>query len=294
MSLDALMAVTQKLSASMDALAALGAELRLRTEQTFVSPQVRHLILESVRHLDPALLTDIAPDEEWAALSIIESQFGQALDLLRSPQRSAGWTHEDSTILNGQGLISRRFVRDFESLAKQSPGLNATLRQPGTFLDVGTGTGWLAIEVARAWPTWNVVGIDRFEPALRLARKNVESSGVGIRIELRAQSLEQLEDIERFSLAWLPGAFLPSAIMTGALERTRRSLVSGGWVLFALFTPPSGPGGETLSALKVSRNGGHLWSASEVTGHLNSSGFEEVISVSTRGSTIIAGKRTEH
>ena len=37
----------------------------------------------------------------------------------------------------------------------------------------GTGVGWLAVALARAYPEARVVGIDIFPPALELARANV-------------------------------------------------------------------------------------------------------------------------
>ena len=290
MSIESLMTATQSLGASMDALAALGAELRLRREGLFAAPRVRQLVQEVVQRIDPKMLNGITADQEVTALAIIEAFFRQAADLLESPARAPGWSTRDPAVINGQGLTSRRFVRAIEMVAARMPDLKATLERPGSFLDVGTGAGWLAIEAARSWPAWKVVGIDRWEPALSLARTNVAASGMQQRIELRAQSVEQLEDKDAFTLAWLPGPFLPADIVPAALERIRRALVPGGWLVFSLFASPPGPLGEALTALKVVRNGGHPWKTADVEHKLGDLGFEQIESSSTAGSTLIVGR----
>lgn len=48
----------------------------------------------------------------------------------------------------------------------------------GKTLDVGTGTGLLALGFARSLPDMEVVGLDLSEEALQVARENVQKSGV--------------------------------------------------------------------------------------------------------------------
>ncbi|MBU7026649.1 MAG: class I SAM-dependent methyltransferase [Theionarchaea archaeon] len=50
--------------------------------------------------------------------------------------------------------------------------------EKGKTLDVGTGTGLLAIGFAKAFPDMEVVGLDLSEEALQVARENVQKSGV--------------------------------------------------------------------------------------------------------------------
>ena len=50
--------------------------------------------------------------------------------------------------------------------------------QKGKTLDIGTGTGLLAIGFAEAFPDMEVVGLDLSEEALQVARENVQKSGV--------------------------------------------------------------------------------------------------------------------
>jgi SAM-dependent methyltransferase len=100
----------------------------------------------------------------------------QAIDLMENPAHAPGWNYEDPVVLESQGQVSRLIVRGIDMLATQRPDISATLRQPGAFLDVGTGVGWLAIEAARTWPALRVVGIDSWDPALTLAQKNLTQS----------------------------------------------------------------------------------------------------------------------
>jgi SAM-dependent methyltransferase len=190
------------------------------------------------------------------------------------------------------GLRSRRFVPHIEVLASRRAEVGEALRGPGALLDVGTGTGWLAIEAARAWPAWKVVGIDRHGPALDLARANVAASGTAGRIELRRQSVEQLEDVEVFSMAWLPGPFLPPGIVAAALERCRRALRPGGWLVFGLFMPPSEVFGQALNALKIVRDGGYPWTKEEVEERLRDLGFGQIESYSSAPPMLhVAGRK---
>jgi methylase of polypeptide subunit release factors len=99
-------------------------------------------------------------------------------------------------------------------MAAQRPELSHVLRRPGAFLDVGTGVGELAIEAAGSWPALRIVGIDPWEPALTLARKNLAKSGLVERVELRSQRMEQLEETATFTLAWVPGPFISADVGT--------------------------------------------------------------------------------
>jgi NAD(P)-dependent dehydrogenase (short-subunit alcohol dehydrogenase family) len=166
----------QKLNSSVEALAALGAELRLRCRSLEGDPQVRSLLQDVTHQIDPELFDNFSPDQQRTALALIQTSFRQAIDLLENPERAPGWNYEDPVILDSQGQVSRLIVRSIETMAAQRPEFGATLKETGTFLDIGTGVGWLAIEAARTWPTLRVVGIGSWQPALDLAQQNLAKS----------------------------------------------------------------------------------------------------------------------
>jgi hypothetical protein len=152
MSFESLMRELQALNSSVEALAAIGAELRLRGEGLSDEPRVRSLLQGLVHKIDPGLFEGLKPSQELTAIALIQTSFRQAIDLLENPARPPGWTYEDPVILESQGQVSRLIVRSIKIIAAQLPDLDSTLRQPGTFLDIGTGVGWLAVETARTWP----------------------------------------------------------------------------------------------------------------------------------------------
>jgi SAM-dependent methyltransferase len=276
MSQETLLSVSQRLNASVEALAALGAELRLRRDGTKIEACVRDGLREVVDGLQPDLLDSASADQEAVCLAFIQAFFRQALDLLENPARAPGWTYEDPIVLQAMGQASRRVVHAINELASQRPRLRTTLERPGVLLDIGTGVGWFAIEAARTWPALDVVGLDIWEPALALAYKNCADTGLSHRITLRHQDVRQLDERNAFSLAWLPGPFIPREIVESTLGRTRDALRPGGWIVFGLYAPAPDPLGEALKNLRIVRGGGHPWSAAEVGRQLSGLGFEHV------------------
>ena len=270
----------QELNRSVEALAALGAELRLRQNGPGSDSRVPSLLQEVVHRIEPGLLDGLEPSQEPAVLGLIQASFRQANDLLENPGRAPGWTYEDPVILESQGQVSRLIVRSIDTLAAKRPALGTTLQQPGVFLDIGTGVGWLAIEAARTWPVLRVVGIDSWEAALTLAHKNLAQSGVSERVELRSQRVEQLDDEKIFTLAWLPGPFIAAELMAVALERIYRALAPGGWLIIGLYVPASDKLGQALTNLRVVRSGGHPWTTSELEDRLEALGFDRIEALS--------------
>jgi hypothetical protein len=145
MSFDALLATIQRLQTSVEALTAIGAELRIRREGLPADPSVVARINDVLRAIDLTLASNLSVEQEETALVMIQSALGQALDLIYDPARIPGWSYVDPSILQGQGLGSRRFIRAINALAEVRPNLHRNLSEPGAFLDVGTGVGWLAI-----------------------------------------------------------------------------------------------------------------------------------------------------
>lgn len=61
----------------------------------------------------------------------------------------------------------------------------------GSFLDVGTGTGILAIAAAKMFPDARVEGLDTDSDAIEIARENAKANGVGDQIQFRVGSVEE-------------------------------------------------------------------------------------------------------
>lgn len=94
-------------------------------------------------------------------------------------------------ILENEAMLSQREVNAYDKLVKQyyyilHMGFILTVLktspEKGHFLDVGTGTGWIAIGVAQKNPNCHVTAIDLSETMLNVAEKNARKKGVHQRI----------------------------------------------------------------------------------------------------------------
>lgn len=78
-------------------------------------------------------------------------------------------------------------------------GAWAEVPEQGCVLDVGTGTGLIALMIAQRSPEVNVTGIDIVPEAVEQARENVAASPFAERVCIRQQSLQELANAtERF------------------------------------------------------------------------------------------------
>ena len=149
MSFESLMAASHRLSVSVEALAALGAELRLRQEGLEGDRRVRALLHDVVNAVDPLLLGGIDADREASVLALIQTIFRQAVDLLENPARAPGWSDRDPIILQSQGQVSRLIVRGIDALAAHRAVLAA---REALAADPQSGTG-AKIDVGRSLTT---------------------------------------------------------------------------------------------------------------------------------------------
>lgn len=282
------MQASQTLNSSMEALAALGAWLRFKNEGLKLDPEVERRLEGAAAAVFPAGVPALEPKQAAVVLAFIAAFFRQATDLLEHPERPPGWTFEDPTVLQAQGEASRLIARTFEAYAKSDPDFAATLNARGTFLDVGTGVGLLAVEMARSFPHMNVVGIDILEPALRLADRNVAEHMVADRVELRLQDVAKLDDEDAFDFAWFAGPFIPAAIVPVALNRIFRAVRPGGFLVFGTYNPPPSELGMALTALRIVRSGGKPWSAEEALSLVAAAGFVPLQTFTTGSPILVA------
>lgn len=263
-----------RLSTSMEALAALAAHVRVGAETLDVAPEV-HVLLRAIA---AELVGEPADGDanQAAVVGMTRTLLRQAIDLVDNPGRAGGWSYTDHALLQGIGQMSASIVEAFKAAGAQLPGLLDYLRGSGrTFLDVGTGTAWLAIATAREYPSLSVEGMDIFENALSLARANVASEGMQRRIRLRMQDITTLHEPDAFDVIWLPLPFLPKEIVAGAITAAVRSLRPGGWLLPGAFGGGVDRLAELLIDLRTLRSGGHPWSADEIVSMLGAAGLTD-------------------
>lgn len=90
-------------------------------------------------------------------------------------------------------------------------------RPPAVWADLGTGSGCVAIALARLWPHSDGAAVDLSPAALRQARANVEGAGVGDRLALELgnwwQPLQTLWG--RLELVVANPPYIPTAVWSG-------------------------------------------------------------------------------
>jgi SAM-dependent methyltransferase len=268
------LAAASQLGVSLDALAAVAAHLRIQAEGIEVDSAIRDL-LSSVASDVLGVSESVGRAEQQAIIGMVRAFIYQAEDLISHPGRAAGWHDTNETLLQGLGQASGGIVRAFEVAGAKYPSLGVTLqRSDAVFIDVGTGTGWLAIAVARTFPALRVVGVDILAEALNLARRNIDDAGLTERVELRLIDAAKLEP-ESADVIWLPMPFLPKDVIDDVLRGARRALRSGGWLLPGTFPGPGSSLAERLMTIRTLRSGGYPWTADEMCARLSDLGFAE-------------------
>ncbi|HYT78934.1 MAG TPA: class I SAM-dependent methyltransferase [Actinomycetota bacterium] len=107
------------------------------------------------------------------------------------------------------------------------PGVHARLRSdpPAHVADLGCGTGWSSVAMARAYPKIVVDGFDLDEAAIAQAGKHAVEMGVDGRVRFHARDVAELDSRERYDLITVFEALHDMARPVAALE-VMRSLIS--------------------------------------------------------------------
>jgi predicted O-methyltransferase YrrM len=265
-----------RLAAEAEALAATAAALRVRAEGIDADPAVADRLDQVADLVAPGAL-NLAPLEQQVAIGAARALLGMALDLLDHPERAAGWVHEDRQILQATGRLSGSVAHAIVESAPHLGDLAERLGGTASFLDVGTGAGWISITLATRLPGLSVTGIDIFEPSLELARANVADQGLSDRVALLHLDATELDMSASFDAAFVPLPFLPEAIVPAVLERVLAATKPGGWVLAGSFAAPPEPLPQAMLALRTARAGGRTWKASDLAATLTAAGAVETV-----------------
>ena len=106
----------------------------------------------------------------------------------------------------------------------------------GKALDIGTGTGWLAIGFAQGLPGVHVVGLDLSDVVLKLARENAQESGVSSRVSFEKGDAQDMpfED-DTFDLVISSNTLHLLKNPVGMFDEIQRVLKPGGRFLVSDF-----------------------------------------------------------
>ena len=168
-----------------------------------------------------------------------------------------GWGAQDDATLLAQGRSSAMGGTMLAFVAVPSfEGLSARFDAGGELLDVGVGVGEITAAFCEALPAARVTGLDVLPRALELAHETIQARGLAGRVELRLQPVQELDDVDRFDLAWLPAPFIPDAVFPDAVERIRAALRPGGWLVVGAGRFDGDELSVAVTAWKTMRAGG--------------------------------------
>ena len=172
--------------------------------------------------------------------------------------RGYEWGTQSDEALVAQGRVSaQRAVTVARFMLPMMGDLAGRLAAPGArLLDVGTGTGALAVAFARVFPQVHVLGIDVLDRVLGLARQAIAVSEVGGRVTVRKQDVANFADDAGFDLAWLPAPFFAEPALHAGLLRVAAALRPGGWLIVGHGKFGGTPAEDALTRLKTLAYGG--------------------------------------
>ena len=281
MAYEQMMAVTAPLIAGAEAVAALAARMKLDALGEVGDPDVRAALDDVVSALTvPGLFDGLDETERRSMIGLVTSFLKQALELIENPGRAGGWVYTDPVVLQSQGQSSGAVPPLIASVAPTLDGLTEALAREGArILDIGSGVAALSISCCRVWPAASVVGVDPWEPAMKLAVQNVSEAGLDDRITLRAVAIEDITDRDAFDLAWMPAPFLPKSVLESGVPVIARSLRPGGWLILGRYAAPQEALPEALADLRTVRGGGTPLSEDDAVALLQQGGLADVRSV---------------
>jgi predicted O-methyltransferase YrrM len=277
MSIQALQEFLERHMASATAVASLAAALDARINGAPLDPGLADGIGDLLSSLGGGqVLDEVRPEEAAPLLGMIRALYMIDAKLLFPDTRTSTWNHAEPALLQaiGDGArghavgITRGVIPACAGLAERFRGSDAR------FLDIGVGVAGTAIAMAQMWPELSIVGIDPWQPSLKLARRNVEQAGLAQRIELREQRAEALEDRDVYDLAWLAVPFMPRQVIGPACQRTLQALRPGGWIIAAVVNPAApSPMEAALRRLRMAQFGGGHWETESLRQLLVEAGY---------------------
>lgn len=204
----------------------------------------------------------------------------QALELIDDPGRRGGWDTVVVPLLQSIGWLSMGVAAAVDAVEQLDPKVAGRLAgSDARLLDIGTGTGWLAIELARRHPMLTVIGIDIFDPALDLARNNVALAGLSDRIKLRHQDAANLQQPDSYDAVWVPLPFLTQGRRTAGADRCPPQPEAGWLPARGDLHRTAGRPTPTADRPAHGRSGGHPWRPPQILDLLTGARFSSAVEV---------------
>ena len=161
--------------------------------------------------------------------------FAQRLpDLLDAYRTGRGvdWAAYGADVIEAQEAINRpQFQHFLAEWVGALPDVEARLRAGGRIADVGCGTGWSSIWLARHYPTAAVDGIDADAGSIARAQAHAHEEGVADRVRFLFADAANADGEGRYDLVTIFEALHDMGRPVEVLTAARRLLSPGGAVL---------------------------------------------------------------
>lgn len=155
-------------------------------------------------------------------------------DLLEAYRTGRGidWAEYGPDVVEAQEAINRpQFQHFLAEWVGALPDIEARLRDGGRVADVGCGTGWSSIWLARHFPAANVDGIDVDAGSIDRATAHAAAEEVSDRVHFLFADAASAQGEGRYDLVTIFEALHDMSRPVEVLSATRRLLAPGGAVL---------------------------------------------------------------
>lgn len=152
--------------------------------------------------------------------------------------RSAAVQQMFSSIAPRYDLLNRSLSMGVDQIWRQQATAEALAKAPRRILDVATGTGDFALQLARQAPTAEVRGEDFVPEMLAIAREKSQKNGVNVHWA-EADALNMPHEDESFDALTCAFGFRNFSDYQAGLNEMSRVLAKGGRLVILEFPPPS-------------------------------------------------------
>jgi SAM-dependent methyltransferase len=267
-------------SLATGSLTALAAILEAKATGTQLDPTLAAVAQGLLEQVGAGGYADsLSPQEASMSAAMIRAIYLMDAKMLSASTRAKTWSHPEPEILNAIGNAARTHAASFtRALVPLCDGLAERLSAPtARLLDVGVGVAGTACALAQMWPELKIVGIDVWQPSLRLARENIDNAGLANRIEIREQSVDAFDEKNNYDACYFPVHFIPERFARPGLARILAALRPGGWIAtgatpFEDMPPPV----AALHRLRETQWGSPLWTIDQTEQALRDAGFVDL------------------
>jgi ubiquinone/menaquinone biosynthesis C-methylase UbiE len=151
------------------------------------------------------VLTDRASLAYMAPLARMLAASAAQMPALVEAYRAGGgvsWAQLGAHARESQAAMNRPWLEDVPNVMARHATFHARLNTPGARVaDVGSGAGWSAIALAKAYPDLLVDGFDLDAPSVEIARANAEEAGVADRVRFHLADGSRLAEFGPFDAA---------------------------------------------------------------------------------------------